>query len=155
VAFTTVDEDTLEAVAALWQTTPALTALFAKPPTFGRAKTPASQSGAVYAVIACEVDRRELIGTQGPWFDWRKVTITVYGDVKADVTNAAGCVLNVFNRDLGLAGFPTLTYPSGAARFMSWMPDGEVKLEEDKDTAKGKDVWKATLGARVWSVRTL
>jgi hypothetical protein len=93
----------------------------------------------------------------GPWFDWRRVTFTIYGDVKADVVNAAGAVLGVFNRNLGRTdapGFPTLAFPSGA-RFMSWQPVGEVHLEEDRDTARGKDVWKATIEGLCWSTRDL
>lgn len=159
-----VDDDTIQAVVSLWLTAKVtdttgmacqLPQLFTKPPTFGRAKSPATPN--VYAVVSIALERRELVGVLGPWFDWRRVKFESYGDIKADVVNAAGAILAVFNRNLGrtdMAGFATLTFPSGA-RFMSWQPVGEIHLEEDKDTARGKDVWKATLEALVWSVRPL
>ncbi len=131
--------------------------LFTEPPTFGRAKSP--RPAGIYCVVTCELDHRELFGTGGTWSDFRKVTFTVYGSVKADVVQGAGAILSVFNRNLGAPGvdangkpYPTLIYPSGA-NFLRWMQDGEVKLEEDGDAAQGKDVWKATLSAKVWSSR--
>lgn len=160
-----VDDDTLQAVQSLWNGTAGqaagLPAAFTEPPTAGDTKTP---TAATYAIIECKLERRELFGVLGPWSDRRRVTITVYGR-KADVVAGAGAILNVFNRNLGAPGttaatgnpYPTLTYPSGSG-FMSWLPEGEAKLEKLKGaeaTARGQDQWKATVEAVVWSKRAI
>src|SRR5258708_21905589 len=94
----------------------------------GRLKSPQKLP---YVRVYSELDRRELVGVQGPWFDWRKVTFIAWA-LKQDIVNVAGAILAVYNRNLGAPGvdangnpFQTLTYPSGA-RFMSWQPVGEV-----------------------------
>lgn len=139
-----IDEDTLEAVRLLWEDDAVqLPALFTQGPMTGRLKTPQAMP---YAQIACEPDHRDLAGTLGAWHDWRKVTITIYG-VKADVVAAGRAVLAVFNNRT------VLTYPSGA-RFIRWLPEGELKLVQDPDTKSGLDVWQGIISARVWSVRT-
>lgn len=154
-----IDDDTEQAILALWRQTPALVALCPQPAT-GRLKstTPGAdvQAAGVTVQVDCQFDSRQLAFADpkgsAPWNDNRKATITIRG-VRADVTKAAAAVLDVFGRKLGAPGQPALTYPSGA-RFIRWWPTNQAAIEEDKDTKAGKDVWKATIEAKVWSVRT-
>ena len=153
------DDDTLAAVIALWRADMQLPQLFRQPPQTGR--LPSTDPGAdvmargPYAVLDCQLDSRKLAFADPKaaayWNDYRLVTVTIYG-TRADVVQAAGAVLAVFNRKLGAPGQKTLKYPSGA-RFIRWEPVNQVHLEEDKDTKAGRNVWKAVVQAKVWSVR--
>lgn len=138
-----VDEDTLEAVAALWRATPALTALAAAPAA-GRIRGPLTPP---YAQAESRFEKNELSGTGGAWHDFRRVTLTVRG-AKADVvalTKAMGAVFNLQT---------TLTFPSGA-RFMRWKAaNGGGSLGQEQDQAGGSDVWAARIEAEVWTVRS-
>ncbi len=147
-----VDHDTLAAVRLAWQEDAVqLPILFDRPPGAGWLKsTREARLPRLYAHVACELVRRELIGVRlgarGAWHDYRKVTITVYGPYD-EVVPACRCVLAVFNLDTVLA------YPSGA-RFMRWLPEGEVRLEPTGETRDGYDVWRGVLEADVWSIRS-
>lgn len=150
-----IDEDTLQAVRARWVEDMAqLPQLFDRPIESGRLKhTDSHRLTFPYAHLACVFARREQAGaktasgTRAPWFDWREVTITVWGS-KAQVVEAAQAILAVFNLDTELA------YPSGD-RFLQWRPDNEISLEQDETTKDGQDVWRVVLKALVWSVRTV
>lgn len=154
-----IDDDTLAATVALWQATPALMQVFASPPRTGRQKSTQPgqdiEASGLYAVLDSKLLRRELTGSDkagaAPWFDYRSVTITIYG-VRADVVQGVSLVLAAFDRQLGVPGKATLSYPSGA-RFMRWWPIGNAVIEEDKDSKAGKDVWKGVIQAEVWSIR--
>jgi hypothetical protein len=144
-----IDDDTLRAVRALWEADDVqLPQLFTDLPKSGRLKggTPMP-----YAVIACELEGRELAGVKhgAPrvWLDRRKVKITVYGK-KPDALQGAQLVLAVFNLNT------QLVYPSGE-RFIKWWPSNQVHLEQDSTVKAGDDVWKATVEAVVTSVRSV
>lgn len=156
---TCVDDDTEQAILLLWELSVQFSELFSQLPRTGRQKptAPGADVGAVgpYAIIDSRLLRTELIaadslGSYG-WNDYRTVTITVYG-LRKDVVEGVALILAVFNRRLGAPGKPALSYPSGA-RFVRWWPVGNAVIEEDKDTKAGKDVWKGTIRAEVWSVR--
>lgn len=158
-----IDDDTLAAVVALWQSPlwPASRALnvFIAQPRTGRLKSTQPgqdvQTAGPYAVLDCRLARRELAGADkdgaAPWNDYRTVTITVYG-VRADAVKGVGLVLALFGRLVGTPRQPDFSYPSGA-RFIRWWPQGDARIEEDQDAKAGKDVWKGTIEAEVWSIR--
>lgn len=154
-----VDDDTEQAVITTWNSIGKLATMFKQSPRTGRQKS--TQPGAdiqatgPYAIVDSQLARREVVAADAKgsfgWNDYRHVTLTLYG-VRADVTKAVPMVLGAFNRLLGVLNGAPLVYPSGA-RFMRWWPQGDAVLEEDKDTKAGKDIWKATIKAEVWSVR--
>ncbi|MES2342325.1 MAG: hypothetical protein V4597_11650 [Pseudomonadota bacterium] len=140
-----MDDDTLAAVLALWQQDNTdLPALFTQPPQAGRLKSP---QPALYAQLACEPVKREKGGSQGPWLDWRKVTITVRG-TKAGVVSALALVGGRFHDRC------TLTYPSGSI-FIRWRPLSGGKLVQDEKTKAGTDVWQGIVDGEVLSVRAV
>lgn len=150
-----VDEDTLEAVVALWSSDPqkVLGGLFAEPIQSGELKPGRAMP---YAHVQCQQGTKpnERM-TGGVRQDYRKVTITVWAD-KAGAIKGGQAVLATFNLKLQPteAGQPTLTYPSGA-RFIRWWPLNDGKLEERRAQKKGGlDMWTATLEGEIWSVRT-
>lgn len=155
-----VDNDTERAVLSLWRSAMQLPSLFKRDPQTGRLKSldPGAdvQTSGPYAVLDCQLDSRKLAYADQKatafWNDYRKVTITIYG-TRADVVQAAGAVMAIFNRKLGAQGQRTLTYPSGA-RFIRWEPTNQVHIEEDRDTKAGRDVWRAVIEAKVWSIRS-
>lgn len=159
-----IDDDTEKAIVALWLQQPTWTAVFPNPPRTGRQKSVnpgqdiENPGSGPYVVLDSKLLRRELIGgdSQGlsAWEDHRDVTMTVYG-TRAQVVTGLGLILGIFNRGLwpsNVPGKPTLIYPSGA-RFIRWWPVGNAVIEEDKDSKAGKDIWKGTIRADVWSVR--
>jgi hypothetical protein len=155
-----IDDDTEQAVLNLWQQDAAgLMGLFKQLPRTGRLKSTAPgadiQATGPYATVDSQLARREIIAAdargQFGWNDYRNVTITVYG-VRADVVKAAQLFSSLFNRLIGTPLGRPFTLPSGA-RFVRWWPQGDVAIEEDKDSKAGKDVWKAIAKAEVWSVR--
>lgn len=156
-----IDDDTEAAAIALWESAVQLSSLFASPPRTGRLKSTAPgqdvQTSGPYVVLDSKLLKRDLIGADKDglayWNDYREVTMTVYG-LRADVVKGIGLILAVFNRKLGAPGLQSLSYPSGA-RFMRWWPVGNAVIEEDKDAKAGKDVWKGTIKAEVWSVRAV
>lgn len=119
----------------------ALTDIIPVPET-GRLKSPQKMP---YAQLRCEFESHTLAGTQGGWLDVRKVTIEVRG-LKPDVVTACAAIRQAFNRKI------TLAYPSGA-KFISFMPDGDAKLNEDPATKDGQDVWLGIIEANVFSAR--
>ena len=156
-----IDSDTLAAVVTLWTTDATLPGLFKEPIRSGRIKAPQATGGVYgdrefpYAQATCELDRRELSGTGGAWFDYRKVTLRAWG--KKDQASAAlAAMLARFN--LGLpstadaAGRATIVFPSGERFIQFWPLDGGT-IAEDKDVKAGFDVWVATVTGRVWSIR--
>jgi hypothetical protein len=160
-----VDEDTVEACRALWlaaQQPPTSAGFLIAAPQMGRLKSPQALP---YATITSELSKRDSAGTGGVFHDYRKIVIKVWG-VKADVVTAMQQIGGLFNLALGTAGAPTLTYPSTQpvppavppavpARFMRWWPSdgGGDKLEEDKDTYHGQDIWTGSIIGIVWSIR--
>lgn len=140
---TVIDDDTLQAVQALWRSDNAtLPALIDRAPQAGRLKPGQSEC---YAAVACEYLSRESAGTGGYWHDHRKVTITIRG-VKAKVVQGLAAVGEIFHRDA------TLTYPSGE-RFVRWWPLPGGKLAQDPDTKAAQDIWMGVVEADVWSIR--
>ncbi len=156
-----IDDDTLQAVRNLWQTSglslPEL-------PKTGRLESfqPVKADGSLapYAVLISELSRRESAGTGGAVHDFRKVTIRVFG-VKADVVGALGQINGMVGVQLvpsssaGETAGPTLLYPSGA-RFLRWWTGAAGlgdKLSQDPTTKQGQDVWIGEHVAEVWSVR--
>lgn len=137
-----IDDDTLAAVRAKWLADADLPGLMDRPPATGRLKSPIPLP---YAHLASEPLRRESTGTGGAWFDWRKVTITVWGTYEQART-ALDKVLAVFHQNV------VLTFPSGET-FMRWWPLDGGKLEQDPDVKEGHDVWKAVATGEVWSTR--
>lgn len=146
MATSEVDNDTLAAVRAAWrQDTSELPTLVQDPPTAGRLK--GNRPDYPYAAIDCQqgpVPNERMTG--GIRHDFRQVTITIWGS-KAQVAAAMNALLDRFNV------YTTLHYPSGS-RFIQWWPLSDGDLVEDTDTALGLDIWKGTLKAKVWSVRT-
>lgn len=136
-----IDNDTLAAVKAKYDGTPALVTLTG-PLRAGRLK---SGQPDLYAHQSCEIASRELFGTDGVWSDHRKVTITIVG-TKTRASAALAAVLGVFNLNT------TLVFPSGATFLRLWPTDGG-KLVEDEDTRRGEDIWNASTEFDVWSVR--
>ena len=147
-----IDDDTLQAVIRCWNDDATLPGLFSEPIRAGRLKS--SEAGArpiPYAQVASEPQSREIIGSDGNWQDWRKVTIKVWG-TKAQASQTLAVLLARFNLRLGKAGQPTLRFPS-EARFMQWTPLEGGGLAQDQDTTTGLDVWVATVTATVWTIR--
>lgn len=138
-----IDNDTLEAVREAWLANAGLPALFNEPPQAGILRSPQSLP---YAHLQSTLSRRHLIGTGGSFDDYRRVTITVRG-LKHQVVAALGQVNSHFNLSTVLA------YPSGA-RFLRWWPDGDSRLEQDREAKDGRDIWTGTVEAEVWSVRS-
>lgn len=146
-----VDDDTAQAVLALWKTdTVHLPALFDSPPTWGRLKPPRRMP---YAQLAVELVRRQIAGAAVPggavpYYDTRKVTLTCRG-LESAMRSAAGWLRDLFG------SLTVLAYPAGSrATFHKWWPTGDVKLAQDPATKSGLDVWTATLEAEVTSIRT-
>lgn len=150
-----VDNDTLAACLKLWATDQAnLPALFATPPQAGRLS---GKQAMPYAAISSAKSREAQRYSAGVFKDYRKVTITLRGE-KADVSQGIGFVLALFNGKLGLAGQPTLAYPStdpasGLPWFICWWPLNDGVLTEDADVKQGDDVWIGTVEGEVRSVR--
>lgn len=143
-----VDDDTLQAVKARWQADHAtLPALFERPAVAGRLKQdPAGKPLTMpYAQVECAFKGNQSAGTGGAWHDHRTVSIRVWG-TKDQAAAGGRAVLAAFNLRT------VLDLPSGA-KFMRWWPDGANTLTEDKDTARGKDVWVFETKADVWSIR--
>jgi hypothetical protein len=101
----------------------------------------------VYATIKSEVARPPDFDTSGSCWDYRKVTITLYG-LKDNVTTALIAVLGVFNAKT------QLTYPSGAS-FLRWKPLDRGNLVPDVKTKQGQQIFQGVLTAEVWSERSL
>lgn len=142
-----VDDDTLQAVLALWATDNVnLPGLFKHPPRTGRLKHP---EPIPYVHVASEFVRSERAFKTLK--DVRKVTITIRG-VKADVTKGLGFVQALFNDQVGFPGNPVLVYPSGA-RFIKWWPTNRGTLKQDETTKEALDVWMGVIEAEVTSVR--
>lgn len=156
-----VDDDTEAAILSLWQLDAGgLMQLFKQLPRTGRLKSIAPgadvQATGPYAVLDSTLARKELVAADAKsifgWNDYRNITVTIYG-LRADIVAAVKLFLALFNRKTGVPGLGApFVYPS-AARFIRWWPIGDAKIEEDKDSKAGKDVWKATCRAEVWSVR--
>lgn len=140
--FVDIDDDTLQAVVALWRGTPNLQG------AIGDLRAGDLPSGlpALYAAVECVKGRENERMTGGIFHDYRDVTITLYGR-KADVSPAVANVLTVFNR------LTTLTLPSGA-RFIRWWPLNDGELVKDGGRRKGEEMWRGVVRGEVWSVRT-
>lgn len=137
-----IDDDTIQAVRLAWQQdSVTLPILLTELPQTGRLKSP---QGPTYAVISCKQGRQRENRTTGIFFDFRNVTITVYG-TRANVVQAVAAMGVIFNRNTKLA------FPSGA-NFRDWLPLN-ASVEQDKDTKAGQDVWQGIVTAEVWSVR--
>jgi hypothetical protein len=151
-----VDDDTEAAALALWNTdTQNLPELFTVPPITGRVKQdiPGQAKVMPYATITSEKSRKPERLTGNIYFDYRKLTITVWG-IRAQVVQAMGFIRALFNIET------VLTYPStslgnnGLPRFQSYQPDpGGGELPEDPVSAQGQDVWKGVVTGEVWSTR--
>lgn len=144
----------------LWQQDAGgLMKLFNQPPRTGRIKSTTggadAQAVGPYAVVDSKLARKELIAADAKgaygWNDYRNVTVTMYG-IRSDVVQASQLFSALFNRLIGTPLGRPFTLPSGA-RFVRWWPIGDITIEEDKDSKAGKDIWKATARAEVWSVR--
>lgn len=142
-----IDSDTLAAVLTLWQTSTDLPTLLDDPVRAGRlhADPETRQRPLPYAQATCELDRRELAGTGGAWFDWRRLTLKLWG-VKADASAGLDYMTDLFNRNA------VLVFPSRDV-FMSFWPDRSPMLVEDPDVKDALDVWRAEVSGLVWSVR--
>lgn len=150
-----VDEDTLEAVRALWLKDPTgLPSVFKQPVQTGRLKTPQPMP---YCAAACEqgprANERLITPNQVPHrFDYRKVAFTVRG-LKPDVVKGMAAVQGWFGAFLGLPDKQLLEFPS-KSKFIRMMPLGDGKLDQDPDTKEGDDIWRGTIEYEVWTVRT-
>lgn len=148
-----IDNDTLRAVVDCWNADATLPGLFAEAIHAGRLKSVGETARAMpYAQVTCEFDRREIIGSDGDWHDWRKVTLKAWG-TKSQASAALAAMLARFNLGLGKTGRPTLTFPSGD-RFIRWTPVDGGTLTQDEATAQGNDVWVGTVTGTVWSIRS-
>ena len=144
-----IDADTLSACLTKWlDDHDGLPALVAEPVRAGRLKsTPEAPKRLPYAQMSCELDHRDLAGTNGSWHDYRKVTIQMWATPRAQASFGLALMLAQFNLRT------VLVFPS-EARFIRWMPADGGTLEEDKDVKEGHDVWLATVTGVVWSIRT-
>ncbi len=152
-----VDDDTEQAVCALWATSGPLVTLLGNPVTGRLKSTPDRPLVPPYASLACAATPGAQRYTGGVRIDRRKVTITLYG-VRADVVTGLALALGLLNDQLGrpaTAKAPAvvgLGYPSGA-RFVRWLPLDDGEITQDPDTARGMDLWRGTVTAEVRSVR--
>jgi hypothetical protein len=151
-----VDDDTVQAVLALWATDREhLPTVFAEPPRWGRLRSlgqvPKASRTLPYAQVNCELLRRECAGTAGAWHDHRLVTLTLWG-LKDQATEGLAFVKAVFNQRCVLV-YPSTDAATGIPRFIRWWPDKGDALKLDKDVKDAEDVWMATLSADVWSIR--
>ncbi len=143
-----VDDDTLQAVIALWRAAggQSLPALVTQKPKWGRGKSP---DPIPYAHVEVEFVGRLPAGAAAgqpvPWYDDRKVTLRVWA-LKDDAVTVQGLLVGIFNLQT------TLVFPSKAG-FMRLWPDGGATLSQDKDTKDGRDVWVCQLVFTVRSVR--
>lgn len=148
-----IDDDTLQAVRALWLRSEGLPALFDRPPETGRLKAREDMTRSLpYAHLACKSARSEA--HTRTVLDTRTVTITVVG-TKAQATAAMEAIQAVFTRRLGAPGQETLAYPSGARLVQGgWRPSPDGgRLEQDETVRRGEDVWRGIIEAEVTSAR--
>jgi hypothetical protein len=139
-----ITDDTLQAIVALWNSDKAgLAALFAEPIQAGEIKPGRTLP---YARAQVLKGRDAELITAGVWYDYRDVTLELYG-AKADASKALALALALFNRRC------VLTYPS-QDRFFRWVPLSLGELVDTKTKKDGTDVWCATVRAQVVSIRT-
>ena len=147
-----VDDDTLAAVLARWLADPALSVLFASPPEVGALKSPSGLPLPLpYARLACEFWSRDSAGTAGVFHDYRRVVVEAWA-ARADSVRVLAALMTAFNRDTVLS-LPSTDPGTGLPRFVRWWPVNHGSLDEEEDPARGRDVWRATVEGRVWSVR--
>jgi hypothetical protein len=143
-----VDTDILRGVLALWDSLDALKATPLKhPPRTGRLVAPDTLPN-VHLASEFSKDERGV----GYRKDRRKVTITIRG-LHDDVSVILARTLNIFNASLGLPGFSTLIFPSGA-KFIKWWPLNSGTLAKQEEAEKdGQDVWIGVIEAEVTTAR--
>lgn len=139
--FVDIDDDTQAAVRSLWLATPELQDGIGE--LFG-GDVP-EQLTARYALVECAKGKDNQRMTGGVYYDFRNVTLTVFGP-KPVASAALAAVLTVFNRAT------TLTLPSGA-RFVRWWPLNDGALSMEKGRRRGEEMWRGVVKGEVWSVR--
>lgn len=127
-----------------------LPALFSEPPQSGRLQSPQPD---LYALLECQLEKRESAGTGGAFYDWRRVSICVYGR-KDDVRAGLSAVGAIFNRNTTLT-FPTTDAETGKPKFLRWWPadGGGDTLEQDPERKSGEDIWVGKVASIVWALR--
>lgn len=149
-----VDDDTLQAVLALWaQDTETLPALFARPPQAGPLKSTADAPQTLpYASVTSEaVPGKTVRYINGTRKEARKVTIAAWG-TREQAVAALAAILSVFHSRLGAPGQRTLEFPGGAY-FIKWWPTNDGTLTREETQREGQDVWKAAVEAEVYTTR--
>jgi hypothetical protein len=155
--FADVDNDTLAAIQGVWSLpTNTLPAIVPQSPKVLRLKEDLVPQGfgdgkTGYVGAECILNHRQMAGTDGSFFDVRKVTLRGWG-IKSLAQQIGQGLWFLFNRNTVL-NYPSTDPTTHLPRFHKWWPEGGVDLKEDIDTKVAKDIWYAELVALVWSIR--
>jgi hypothetical protein len=151
------DEEALEALKAYWDATNDLQSIAGALRT-GEQRTAGTTQP--YAIATSEKNKDQKwyapIQSGSPYQDYRKITITAYGDRTAMVALAKACMAR-------LAWLPRkdadgtqmqLAFPAGTT-LKTLMPLDDPHLVEDKTQKAGKPVWRCEALYELWTTRHL
>jgi hypothetical protein len=148
-----IDDETAQAVIALWKATPALVALAKLPPQLDRLTT-----GQTMPYVQIEVKKEkdpERCSSQH-FYDYREVTLTVYG-TRPQIVPCIPAIVAVFNRQLATGPNPanptaTLIFP-GSTYLYRWWELGHGDIVEDEKRKGGENIYKAVVRGECATVR--